>query len=125
MKVIQVLIVFLLLGLSTSVLAKGDREQVLITPPLWGEPFAVMSIAILNKSVGDISVSHQIINGHGQIKDLGSSTIFPGRVLESESTSLTGVGYFKVYWYGQSDDLIVTVCVEVLATGSRSCVNAN
>lgn len=135
MKFVKILSVLLLFAMSSSVMAKKcsiedsdqDSDQVLFTPALQGDWY---ELEVLNISGHDIEVTKDHFDHDGTSFGGGTETHKDGWVRgASVGTSISGLEYWTVTWYGQPDDLLVTYCSgETTIEGVRvnkGCVNAN
>lgn len=114
---------FLVLALSiTANAAKGEREQQLASPPLWGE---YVGCNVANLTDETLQVSFRLHGGSGLVIPYNDPT--PIEPKEVEGWGLLNDSYMwcEIIWDGQADDVKASICawLDSARTLSVGCIN--
>jgi hypothetical protein len=105
-KTVLLIAVALLLGFSISAsAAKSDKEQLLVSPPLWGIAFMCHAN---NLSDADLEITLAYVGNSGFYDEL-KRTIKVGEIFYFEMPA-TGPLYCTVKWEGQPGDVRASFC---------------
>ena len=130
MKFIQFLVIVLLMCVSTVALAKGgDKDQLLITPPLadgrWHQ------VIYSNHSGEELRINFEWFDAYGDSVSDGFTDLVNRGVswiaIDMDALVASNITYAHVSWFGKSDDVMVTVCTldALSAPTFKVCVRAN